>query len=236
MCSSVAHKHRCIQSRSHICCPPPPYLPLISPPPPPPQGAPSPAPKFMAWKKMFPPVINVVIVERSGVGPRTSSPPLGGGGALALAPLTRKRHIPPHPAQAQHTNHRAPRTQRPSERSDPTQHAKGRTGHCPGPRKETTTRRNVTRGGGGGALVTVPAGGGERYDATRAPLEKSKAGCPVGAFCFVLLTEPEPQPPQPPACHRHKTTNTRNNATLRRTPVAGGLEGRGSKIETAGHE
>ena len=32
--------------------------------------------------------------------------------------------------------------------SDPTQHAKGRTGDCPGPRKGTTTRRNVTRGGG----------------------------------------------------------------------------------------
>ena len=73
------------------------------------------------------------------------------------APLTRKRHIPPHPAQPQHTNHWAPRTrkrhqqehrpQRPTESSDPTQHAKGRTGDCPGPRKETTTRRNVTRGG-----------------------------------------------------------------------------------------
>ena len=72
-----------------------------------------------------------------------------------LAPLTRKRHILPHPAQAA-----APRTrkrhqqehqpQRPTERSDPTQHAKGRTGDCPGPRIETTTRRNVTQGGGGG--------------------------------------------------------------------------------------
>ena len=70
------------------------------------------------------------------------------------APLTRKRHIPPHPAQPRHTNDGAPRTrkrhqqehrpQRPTERSDPTQHAKGRTGDCPGPRKETTTRRNVT--------------------------------------------------------------------------------------------
>ena len=65
-------------------------------------------------------------------------------------------HIPPHPAQPQHTNDGAPRTrkrhpqehrpQRPTERSDPTQHAKGRTGDCPGPRKETTTRRNVTQG------------------------------------------------------------------------------------------
>ena len=76
------------------------------------------------------------------------------------APLTRKRHIPPHSAQPRHTNYWAPRTrkrhqrehrpQRPTERSDPTQHAKGRTGECPGPRKETTTGRNVTQGGGGG--------------------------------------------------------------------------------------
>ena len=73
------------------------------------------------------------------------------------APLTRKRHIPPHPAQRRHTNDGAPRTrkrhqqehrpQRPTERSDPTQHAKGRTGDCPGPRKGATTGRNVTRGG-----------------------------------------------------------------------------------------
>ena len=58
------------------------------------------------------------------------------------APLTRKRHILPHPAQPQHTSHWAPRTrkrhqqehrpQRPTESSDPTQHAKGRTGECPG--------------------------------------------------------------------------------------------------------
>ena len=72
------------------------------------------------------------------------------------APLTRKRHIPPHSAQPRHTNDGAPRTQkrhqqehrpqRPTERSDPTQHAKGRPGDCPGPRKETTTRRTVTQG------------------------------------------------------------------------------------------
>ena len=73
------------------------------------------------------------------------------------APLTRKRHTIPHSAQPRHTNDWAPRTrkrhqqehrpQRPTERSDPTQHAKGRVGDCPGPRKETATRRNVTRGG-----------------------------------------------------------------------------------------
>ena len=72
------------------------------------------------------------------------------------APLTRKRHIPPHSAQPRHTNYWAPRTrkrhqqehrpQRPTKCSDPTQHAKGRAGDCPGPRKGTTTRRNVTQG------------------------------------------------------------------------------------------
>ena len=94
-----------------------------------------------------------------------SSPPGGGGGnqhhpryANYWAPLTHKRH-PPHPAQPQHTNHWAPRTrkrhqqehrpQRPITRNDPTQHAKGRTGDCPGPRKEAA-QRNVTQTGGGG--------------------------------------------------------------------------------------
>ena len=79
-----------------------------------------------------------------------------GGGQLRRA-LTRKRHALPHSTQPRHTNDGAPRTrkrhqqehrpQRPTERSDPTQHAKGRTGDCPGPRKGTTTRRTVTRGG-----------------------------------------------------------------------------------------
>ena len=73
------------------------------------------------------------------------------------APLTRKRHTMPHSAQPQHTNYWAPRTrkqhqqehrpQRPTESSNWTQHAKGRTGDCPGPRKGATTRRNVTQGG-----------------------------------------------------------------------------------------
>ena len=66
----------------------------------------------------------------------------------------------PYSAQPQHTNDWAPRTrkrhqrehrpQRPTERSDPTRHAKGGRGDCPGPRKGATTRWNVTRGGGGG--------------------------------------------------------------------------------------
>ena len=84
------------------------------------------------------------------------------------APLTRKRHIPPHSAQPQHTNHWAPRTgkrhqqehrpQRLTERSDSTQHAKGRTGDCPGPRKGTITGRNVTRGGSAGEIFVFPVG------------------------------------------------------------------------------
>ena len=71
------------------------------------------------------------------------------------APLTHKRHLP-QPARPHYTNDGAPRTrkrhqqehrpQQPTKRSDPTQHAKGRAGDCPGPRKETTTRRNVTQG------------------------------------------------------------------------------------------
>ena len=82
------------------------------------------------------------------------------------APLTRKRHTMPHSAQPQYTNYWAPRTrkrhqqehrpQRPTESSAPTQHAKGRTGDCPGPRKGTTTRRNVTQGGGGGWTYSPP--------------------------------------------------------------------------------
>ena len=54
------------------------------------------------------------------------------------------------------------RPQWPTERSDPTQHAKGRTGDCPGPREGATTRRNVTRGGGGlppiGGAPPIPRG------------------------------------------------------------------------------
>ena len=67
------------------------------------------------------------------------------------APLMCKRHILPHPAQPQHSNHWAPRTrqrpqqehrpQRPTESGNPTQHAKERTGDCPGPRKETPTQQ-----------------------------------------------------------------------------------------------
>ena len=74
-----------------------------------------------------------------------------------------KRHTMPHSAQSRHTNYWAPRTrkqhqqehrpQRPTESSDPTQHAKGRTGDRPGPRKGATTRRNVTQGGTCGETI-----------------------------------------------------------------------------------
>ena len=77
--------------------------------------------------------------------------------ANCWAPLTRTRHTMPHSAQSQHTKYWAPRTrkrhqqehrpQRPTESSDPTQHAEGRTGDRPGPRKGATARRNVTQGG-----------------------------------------------------------------------------------------
>ena len=78
----------------------------------------------------------------SDSAPHEPPPTLGGGGH------------PPQPAQPRHTNDGALRTrkrhqqehrpQRPTERSDPTQHAKERTGDCPGPREGATTRRNVT--------------------------------------------------------------------------------------------
>ena len=50
--------------------------------------------------------------------------------------------VPTYPKRHQQEH----RPQRPTESSDPTQHAKGRTGDRPGPRKETTTRQNVTQG------------------------------------------------------------------------------------------
>ena len=93
------------------------------------------------------------------------------------APLTRKRHTMPHSVQPQHTNYWAPRTrkrhqqehrpQRPTENSDPSQHAKGRTGDCPGPRKGATTRRNVTQGG---ALKTPALTPPQRHFHTATPV------------------------------------------------------------------
>ena len=74
------------------------------------------------------------------------------------APLAHKRHLL-QPAQPQYTNDGASRTrkrhqqehrpQRPTKRSDPTQHAKGRTGDCPGPIKKQQPD-GMSHGGGGG--------------------------------------------------------------------------------------
>ena len=68
-----------------------------------------------------------------------------GGGRCANdgAPLTRIRHQQERGLQ------------RPTERSDPTQPAKGRTGDCPGPREGTPTRRNPTQGGWRGVVAAI---------------------------------------------------------------------------------
>ena len=132
------------------------------------------------------------------------------------APLTRKRHTTPHSAQPQHTNYWAPRTwkrhqqehrpQRPTESSDPTHHAKGRTGDCPGPRKGTTTRRNVTQGGGGGgALDAVYARRvheGNRRKPGRSP-ERIPPSCvfkTLGVLCRIHTAKKQagPSPPLTP--------------------------------------
>ena len=76
-----------------------------------------------------------------------------------------------------YANHRAPRPrklhqqehrpQRPTERSDPTQHAKGRTGDCPGPRTRNPTGCHTVGGGTGGGWKRRPAGGGGLCPALR---------------------------------------------------------------------
>ena len=95
------------------------------------------------------------------------------------------------------------RPQRPTERSDPTQHAKGRTGDRPGPRKGATTRRHVTQGGGGGGAGTpaqacAPPPGGSTPEAPpppprRVPLYNSAPAGGGGAF-----QTPRPPPQTPP--------------------------------------
>ena len=126
------------------------------------------------------------------------------------APLTRKRHILPHPAQPQHTNYWAPRTrkrhqqehrpQRPTERSDPTQHAKGRTGDRPGPRKGATTRRNVTQGGAQQRRQwsnsnAVRPRRGRRGDARHAPRAERLAGRRTGRHVHIRTRRRLPGPP-----------------------------------------
>ena len=135
------------------------------------------------------------------------------------APLTRKWHITPHPAQPRHTNRCAPRTrkqhqqehrpQRPTERSDPMQHAKGRTGDCPGPRKGTATRWNVTQGGGDCRVALPPPppqqpqpaqGGGSRSPSTHThPHPHPHTRCPTlqALYCTVHVIGSAPPPPPP---------------------------------------
>ena len=143
------------------------------------------------------------------------------------APLTRKRHIPTHPAQPRHTNYWAPRTrkrhqqehrpQRPTERSDPTQHAKGRTGDCPGPRKGATTRRHVTQGGGGGngsdvvIMVLLPRGAAELRPSLSAafarawPDRRGRSGC---------------LPPEDVACASGTQRSTRRQSAVERRQLS----------------
>ena len=146
------------------------------------------------------------------------------------APLTRKWHTMPHPAQPQHTKYWAPRTrkrhqqehrpQRPTESSDPMQHAKGRTGDCPGPRKGATTRRNVTQGAGRGYLADSRWVGIGPPTPTHPPpnltqrhhVENKKATLPAPlAPVQTLQNDPLPQesptaPPLDPPTHPPKTS------------------------------
>ena len=85
---------------------------------------------------------------------------LGAADAQTAHPATSST-APVHQPRGSASDQQEHRPQRPTESSDLKQHAKGRTGDCPGPRKETATRRNVTRGGGGGR-------GGERLMGTAA--------------------------------------------------------------------
>ena len=134
----------------------------------------------------------------------------GAGGANYWALLTRKRHMLPHPAQPQHTDHWAPQTrkphqqehrpQRPTESSDPTQHAKGRAGDCPGPRKETT-RRNVTQGGGGGLLSPLArtlTSHSRGHVATLGPPASERSARSAGHFEVYMLGTPLPAVCHPP--------------------------------------
>ena len=141
------------------------------------------------------------------------------------APLTRKRHAMPHSAQPRHTSYWAPRTrkrhqqehrpQRPTESSNPTQHAKGRTGDCPGPRKETTTRRNVTQGAnessrwvctpwgvsGGGGCAPLPISLNSGSNCTPQPPPPSQCPPPIShppSQCPPTLHPTRPHIPIPP--------------------------------------
>ena len=92
-------------------------------------------------------------------------------------------------APTQHTNYWAPQMrkrhqqehwpQRPTESSDPTDHAKGRTGDCPGPRKGTTTRQNVTKGVAKSNLVFLSQEVGQEVGGSTQNIPRDKR-CLVG--------------------------------------------------------
>ena len=96
---------------------------------------------------------------RGPYGPRQASPDGGGGGLHQLlgaadAQTARNQHSPGTPTTGlrEHGNDTSRSTGRSGPQNAATRrsNAKGRTGDCPGPHKETATRRNVTQGGGGG--------------------------------------------------------------------------------------
>ena len=73
------------------------------------------------------------------------------------APLTQKRHSA-HPSankQPQNKGETDQQPVRPTGSENPTHCAKGRTGDCPGPRKETNIGRNVTQWGRGGCVAAA---------------------------------------------------------------------------------
>ena len=107
------------------------------------------------------------------------------------------------------------RPQRPTERSAPTQHAEGRTGDCPGPRKETATGRTVTRGGGALASPVVCwgrlGGGGQmgglmqncRRQGPSCRCGHRAGGCTARGPARHTPCPRRPVPPRPQAQARH---------------------------------
>ena len=91
------------------------------------------------------------------------------------------------------------RPQRPTESSDPTQHAKGRTGDCPGPRKETTTQENVTRGDRRRLSLRESGGvSGRRVDPPRPPLTRPRPHQSNPPSCTTLHLQSHQAPPTHP--------------------------------------
>ena len=99
---------------------------------------------------------------------RTPQPPAQTPSAPITGPRQRRNH----------TSRNTGRSGRP-ESSNPTQHAKGRTGDCPGPRKETATQWNVTRGGGPLGVSKGRAAGPSpvHFFPERRPLPLQNQGC-----------------------------------------------------------